>query len=204
MNLPAGFLTALEAAFNNYLRLDPDTGVRMARLDGKCIAIHLAGPDVTFYVLPTSDTVHLLHHYDGAPATTLTGSPLGLLQLATGSRERALFGGKVTISGDVETGQAFQAVLDDMDIDWEEHLSRLTGDLVAHRVGNAARAAQGWLRDSRAASARNTREYLQEELRVTPARIEIDNFIDDVTRLAMDTDRLAARVQRLQAGKQDA
>lgn len=200
MKLPTGCLAALEAAINNYLRLDPDTGARMARLDGKCIALHIPGPDVTIHVMPSGNSVHLLHDYDDAPATTLSGSPLGMLQLAMGERARALFSGKVTISGDIETGQAFQAVLDDMDIDWEEHLSRLTGDIVAHRLGNAARTARDWLHDSNDAGRRNLREYLQEEVRVTPARIEIENFIDDVTRLSIDTERLAARVRRLQSG----
>ena len=41
-------------------------------------------------------------------------------------------------------------------------------------------------------------EYLKEELRVLPARIEVENFSADVNRLRSDVDRLAARIQRLQ------
>jgi ubiquinone biosynthesis protein UbiJ len=41
-------------------------------------------------------------------------------------------------------------------------------------------------------------EYLQEELRVLPSRIETENFSADVTRISMDVDRLTARLKRLQ------
>jgi ubiquinone biosynthesis protein UbiJ len=41
-------------------------------------------------------------------------------------------------------------------------------------------------------------EYLHEELRLLPTRVEIENFGADVARLGMDTDRLAARIRRLQ------
>jgi len=112
----------------------------------------------------------------------------------------------VTIEGDVETGQAFKAILDEMDIDWEEQLSRLTGDVMAHQLGNTARRAAGVLRDGRRTLERDIGEYLQEELRVLPTRIEAENFSADVSRLRMDTDRLAARIKRLQppsAGKDD-
>jgi ubiquinone biosynthesis protein UbiJ len=42
-------------------------------------------------------------------------------------------------------------------------------------------------------------EYLQEELRVLPARIEVENFIDDVSQLGMAMDRLEVRLARLRA-----
>jgi ubiquinone biosynthesis protein UbiJ len=137
----------------------------------------------------------------------LRGTPLGLAQLGLGSESgKTLFSGSVTIEGDVETGQAFKAILDEMDIDWEEQLSRLTGDAIAHQLGNTARQAAGVLRQGRHTLERNIGEYLQEELRVLPTRIETENFTAAVSRLSIDTDRLAARIRRLQAtpsGKDD-
>jgi ubiquinone biosynthesis protein UbiJ len=208
VKLPAGLVTGLETAINQYLRLDPEAMTRMTQLDVRCIAIEFRGLDLTLYALPNANGVQLADHFEGTPDTTLAGTPLGLTRLGLGQqKEKALFSGDVEITGNVESGQAFQAILDDMDIDWEEQLSQVTGDMVAHRLGNAVRRAGAVFRQSRSTAQQNTREYLQEELRVLPARIEIDNFYSDVTQLAMDTDRLAARVRRLQekttpAGKQ--
>lgn len=199
MKLPAGLVTGLNAAINRYLRLDPEAMARMTMLDVQCIAIELRGLELTFYALPDSTGLQLTDHYEGTPDTTLTGTPIGLAQLGLGKyKEKTLFSGAVDISGDVESGQAFQAILDDLDIDWEEQLSRLTGDMVAHRLGNAVRRAGTVLRQGRSTTQQNIREYLQEELRILPAHIEVENFCTAVTQLAMATDRLDARILRLQ------
>jgi ubiquinone biosynthesis protein UbiJ len=114
------------------------------------------------------------------------------------STEKTLFSGAVSIDGDVETGQAFKAILDEMDIDWEEQLSRLTGDVIAHQLTNMTRRAGKALGHSRRTLEQDIGEYLQEELRVLPARIETGNFSAAVTRISIDADRLAARIKRLQ------
>jgi len=198
VKLPAGVIAGLDAAINRYLRLDPETLARISQLDARCIAIELRGLDLTLYALPHSSGITITDHYEETPDTTLKGTPIGLARVGLAhNRERALFSGAVEISGNVETGRAFQDILEGMDIDWEEQLSHLTGDMVAHHVGNVVRHAGELFRQGSATAQQNTTEYLQEELRVLPARIEIENFCVDVTQLAMAVDRLAARVTRL-------
>lgn len=206
ISLPASLLAGLEAALNRYLRLDPDAMVRMAALQQRCIAIELTPLQLTLYVVPGANGVQLRSQVESEPDTVLRGTPLGLAQLGLGSQSgKTLFSGSVTIEGDVETGQNFKAVLDEMDIDWEEQLSRLTGDVVAHQLGNTARRAASALRHGRHTLEQDIGEFLQEELRVLPTRIESENFSADVARLGMDIDRLAARIRRLQTppGKAD-
>jgi ubiquinone biosynthesis protein UbiJ len=207
INLPASLLAGLEAVLNRYLRLDPDAMTRMAALQERSIAIELVPLQLTLYVVPGENGVQLRSQLDSGPDTVLRGTPLGLARLGLGSQNsKTLFSGSVTIEGDVETGQAFKAILDEMDIDWEEQLSRLTGDVIAHQFGNTARRAAGALREGRRTLERDIGEYLQEELRVLPTRVETENFCADVSRLGMDTDRLAARIRRLQPplpGKDD-
>jgi ubiquinone biosynthesis protein UbiJ len=200
MQLPAGLIAGLEATVNRYLRLDPDTGARMATLKGRCIGIDLRGLDLQLFIYPDQQGVRIEDHVDGEADTVLHGTPLGMARLGLGkSTEKTLFSGAVSIDGDVETGQAFRDILDTMDIDWEEQLSRLTGDVVAHQLANMTRRAGRALGHSRRTLEQDTGEYLQEELRVLPARIETENFSAAVTRLGIDTDRLAARIKRLQA-----
>jgi ubiquinone biosynthesis protein UbiJ len=199
VKLPTGVVAGLDAAINRYLRLDPETLARMTQLDVHCIAIELRGLDLTLYALPNRDGVTITDHCEDTPDTTLSGTPIGLARVGLGrQKERALFSGEVEITGNMESGQAFQDILEGMDIDWEEQLSHLTGDMLAHRVGNVVRRAGELLRRGSATAQQNTTEYLQEELRVLPARIEIDNFCADVTKLVMDVDRLAAHVARLE------
>ena len=199
MQLPVSAISGLEAVINRYLRLDPAIGPRLATLSGRCIAVELRGLDLTLYIFPDEHGIQLRDHVEVAPDTVLRGSPLGMVRLGVGGNtEKTLFSGDVLIEGDVETGQAFKAILDELDIDWEEQLSRLTGDVVAHQLGNVARRGHRAIRLGIDTLEKDIGEYLQEELRVLPTRIETENFSADVTRISMDVDRLSARLKRLQ------
>jgi ubiquinone biosynthesis protein UbiJ len=200
MQLPASAITGLEAVINRYLRLDPDIGPRLAALSGRCIAIELRGLDLTLFIFPNEHGIQLKDHIEGEADTVLRGTPLSMARLGLGGNtEKTLFSGEVVIEGDVETGQAFKSILDGLDIDWEEQLSRLTGDVIAHQLGNTARLGRRVFRHGLATLEKDLGEYLQEELRVLPSRIETENFSADVTHISMAVDRLTARLKRLQS-----
>ncbi len=101
------------------------------------------------------------------------------------------------IRGDTDTGQAFQDILSEVDLDWEEPLSRLTGDVIAHQAGKLVHEGRQFIRQACGTLEQDLSEYLQEEARLLPARIEVHYFLDEVDRLRSDTDRLTARVARL-------
>ena len=204
MSLPGNLNSALAAAMNGWLGLDPASQARLSGLEGRVIALHLRILETTVTLRVDSGRMAVVDEPDLQPDTVLHGTPLGMLQLGLGGdTANTLFSGKVEITGDVETGQAFKAVLDDMDIDWEEQLSRLTGDVVAHQLGNLARRTGNWLRHGRDTLQHDVGEYLQEEARVLPSRIEIENFNSDVSDLAMAVERLEARLHRLQRSGSD-
>jgi ubiquinone biosynthesis protein UbiJ len=204
MSLPGNLNSVLAAAMNAWLGLDPAAQARLSTLEGRVIALHLRILETTVILRVENGRIAVVDEPDQQPDTVLHGTPLGMLQLGLGGdTANTLFSGEVEITGDVETGQAFKAVLDDMDIDWEEQLSRLTGDIVAHQLGNLARRAGDWLHHGRDTLQHDLGEYLQEEARVLPSRIEIENFNSDVSDLAMAVERLEARLQRLQRGGSD-
>lgn len=205
MKLSAGITRSLELAFNRYLDMDPAAGARLASLDGRVIALELRGLDLMLVFRVQGQDIAFIEEPDPKPDTVLRGTPISLARLGfgRGNVTGTLFSGEVEISGDVETGQAFKAVLDAIDIDWEEQLARLTGDVLAHQLGNAARHTGRWLDHVRLTLEQDLSEYLQEELRVVPTRIEIENLIEDIGRLGMDADRLEARLRRLLAARGD-
>jgi ubiquinone biosynthesis protein UbiJ len=188
---------ALESALNHYLDLDPRGLQRAASLQGKVIALSLTGIGLTLYFLPDASGVQVLSRYEGDIDTHLSGTPLGFARLGLDRREDALFQGAVRIDGDTAIGQQFQELLARVDWDWEEQLSHLTGDVIAHQAGRLAERAGRLLQDGRETLASDCSEYLQEEARLLPTRIEVEYFLDDVDRLRDDTERLQARVERL-------
>lgn len=200
--LPTVVCASLEAAVNKVLRLDPDTVEKLATLAGKVIAVELRGLNVALYLIPEKSGLNIFSRFDGEPDTTLRGTPLAMARM--GLEKKAgdtLFAGDVEISGDVELGQSFREILDGLDIDWEEQLSLVTGDVVAHQVGNVVRGAVDWGRKTLEILSRDAAEYLQEESRDLPNPGEVENFLSDVDVLRTDVDRLEARVKRLESRK---
>ena len=199
MKAPNLLLAAVEQALGRYLALDSEAGGRIAALYGKVLCIELRGFDIRLYLVPGPEGIQLLGQYEGEPDATLSGTPLALARLGLPGTDSAdeLFAGGVQISGDTELGQRFGALLKDIDIDWEEQLARVVGDLAAHQVGNVVRGGLRWGAQARESLGLDLKEYLQEELRLLPVRPEIESFLAEVDGLRDDVERLAARVERL-------
>ena len=191
-------LAGLEQALNAALALDPKTGERLARLQGKLIAVELRGTGITLTLQPTSEgKLRLMGDYDGDVDTTLRGAPFALLHMGIGRTGEGMFSGEVEIDGDVNLGQQIQRVFEKLDIDWEEHISRLTGDIVAHQIGNSMRGLFAWGQRTADHLGKDVADYLQEENDTLPVDWEVDEFIQGVDTLRSDVDRIEARVKRL-------
>lgn len=191
-------LAALERALNGYLALDPEGLSRLAGLHGRVICIELAGFGTRLYLIPGPAGIQLFGDYAGAPDCVLRGSPLALARMGVAQRkEDQLFSGAVQIEGDTHLAQEFRNLIAGLAVDWEEQLSRLTGDPVAHQVGSGVRAAGRWIGRTRDTLTLDLKEYLQEEGRLAPTRYEVQEFMDAVDTLRDDVERLAARVERI-------
>jgi ubiquinone biosynthesis accessory factor UbiJ len=197
MSALAGVTAALEGALNGYLELDPDSRARLAALRGGVVGLRITGLGATLYFVPGADRLQVALHYDGEPDTLIIGSPLALARLGLAGETTRLPEG-VRVEGDARLGQQFRDLLRGVELDWEEWLSRLTGDLVAHQVGEAVRGFTGWSRHAAESLRRDMSEYLREESGALPTRDEVEAFMDDVDRLREDTDRLEAHIARLE------
>jgi len=193
-------LESVEQAVNAIIVLDADAAHRLAVMHGRTIRVELVGPDIQLNFVPGHDgRVRLLGCIEGEPDCTLAGSPFDLVRASDKAEGPAqLFAGHVRIEGDTGLAQRFSEALAGLDIDWEEQLSHLTGDIAAHEIARGVRAArrEG---DRIGRSARdNLSEYLTEEARLLPHRFEVEDFLDAVDALRDDVARLEARIALLE------
>ena len=197
MSFSAFAYAGLETAFNQYLELDEHAHQAMTKLHGRIIAIEILGLGSTLYLVPGPQRVQILEAYEGAPDCCISGTPLALARMRDSRASDQLFSGAVEISGDTELAHQLSKILSGMEIDWEEQLSRFTGDLIAHWLGNLLRRARAWGVESSTTLGLDIQEYLQEELRLLPGRSEIEEFLNAVDTLRDDAERLQARLDQL-------
>ena len=91
-----------------------------------------------------------------------------------------------------------QNTLREIEIDWEELLSKYTGDAVAYQLGRGARAAHSFGQRLRDNLRQDLRDYLQDNIQASATQDEVDQFIQDVDKVRATADRLEARLNRLQ------
>jgi len=200
IQIPDALLAVVEGAINGVLALDPEGARRLMPLQGRVLLVELTGFGTRIYLVPGESGLLLSGAYDAEPDCILRGTPAALLRMTFSEhQEDPVFQGAITIDGDNAMAQTLGEVFQGLDIDWEELLSKVFGDTLAHRIGLQAGASKQWARHNAEMLTQDLREYLQEEGRVLPANEEMRSFLDDVDRVRDDVERLEARIDRLAA-----
>jgi len=199
MVLPLLATAALEKALNHCLQMDPETLAQVTRLEGKVVELEVLGVGKSIYLVPTADGLRVQSVFEGESDVTIKGGVFSLARLGLSENPASVFGDGVEMQGDAQLGRKVQHILDSLDLDWEEQLSRLSGDVIAHQLGNTVRDLFSWGGKAAETLGRDAAEYFQEESRDLVVKPELDQFLDQVDTLRSDVDRLAQRVKRLQA-----
>jgi len=194
------FIAALELALNQYLALDPESKKILQQFTGKVVKLYITSPRVELYLLPAESGIQVLNNYQDTADTTISGSLLAFARTgmaAEKEKTQAVFSGTIKIEGDIALGQKFQSLFENLDIDWEEHLSHIFGDIIAHKMGNLGRDFFAWAKQSRHSLAMDSSEFLQYETRDLLEKREMAEFLNQIDTIRSDVDRLEAHIKRL-------
>lgn len=163
---------------------------------GRAVRIVVAPVTLDLFVTATGEVAEASE--DSAPALTVRLSPFTALRLGTGDESvRA----DVRVEGDDEFARAVWHVATNLRWDAEEDLSRVFGDIFAHRLADGARRGVAAGRDSVERAGVALGEYLTEEGMLSPPRQQIAAFAADVDAARERADRLEARLRALEASR---
>jgi ubiquinone biosynthesis protein UbiJ len=166
----------------------------LSSMQGKSLAIDVEGPGITIVLAADEDRLRV-EFASKAPATaTVRGTPLGLLAALRGDALSGFKESGIAVTGDAEVAEEFSTLLRLARPDLEEQLSHVLGDVLAHQAGNAARNVRAWTKQAVAALGMNTTEYIQEEGRQLPTRVEVEGFFAEIERLRDDAERVTVRI----------
>jgi len=191
-------LASAEKIINAALAYDPSSRIAFEKLAPQVLGITLKTPDIRFYLAPTTQGVRLLGHCDADIATQIEGTPAALLSLVKSGQLNVKDSG-VQIFGNTGFLVELQRIIKNMDIDWEEMLSQVFGDILGHQGAETIRSKFSWTKDRAATVRRLTGEFLTEELHLLPGKPELAFFNTQVDDIKLGVDRIEARIEHLLA-----
>lgn len=191
-------LAAVEAALNRALALSPHSKADLAQLEECVFALHCTAPAVSIYLHPDAHGMRLTGYHHGPVTTSIRGKAADFTELASSSDPTAtLINGGLELEGDSAPLIELQHILAGLDMDWEAPLVDSLGDVAGHQLAQVLRHAFTWGKQASASLSRQLEEFIHEEARLSPPRLEVEDFYTDVQDLGMRVDRLESRTERL-------
>lgn len=196
---------ALQRVLNQMLALDISTRDRVARLDGHAVSVTFDGTALAMRIRVRGDRLEVGPMVDDAARgddLNVAMSPGSLLALmAARLSDQPLPPGRVRISGDAGLARELEQLMGRFRPDTDELFARLVGDVPGHQLARGFAAAVRWSREGARSLGEDLVMHLRDERRDVVAGAEVGDFCDEVDDLRERTDRLLARVARLQAGR---
>jgi len=190
-------LKPIELILNTALDQDLETKVKLDQFDQRCIAIDIVDINKIISVSINQQQIHLSNNSELTADLTISGKALTLAKL--GSDPESLFSSEIDIHGDVQFAKQLRDLLEGFDFDWEAQLAKVTGDTLSYPIAHSIRKVSSWAKNTHNSLQQNTAEYLKEEVRILPDKSQINDFMAQIDTLRADSDRLEARIQRLQS-----
>ena len=179
-------------AVNHVLRSAPLAMERLAKHAGRTVAVSVGPATWAFTVQTTGEVTAAL---PAAPRDLeVRISPFLLPRLAAGD-EAAARG--IEMKGDTALADEIAYLARHLTWDVEEDLSRIVGDIAAHRIVATARSLRHWSRDAALRTAQGVAEYWTEESPLIASRVKVEDFCRAVRELDAAVTALEARIDRL-------
>ena len=183
---------AFSFVLNRLLAAEPWARERLAPFAGE--TLELRAPPLPALRLAVAEG-GTIEAGNAEPSLTMTLKPDLLVALARGE-EHALRA--VDVQGNGRLAAEVLVLARHLRWDVEEDLSRVFGDVVAHRLAGAARAFAAWHLDAAQRLGGSLVDYVIDEKPLLVRRAELDAFAEPVTRLRDSLARLEKRLERLE------
>ena len=189
---PGLFAPPVAAAINHLLKSASWARERLRPCAGKTARFTLAPFIVTLAIRDSGELADAPGAVGADASFTLTPG-IALRMLA---RDQHAWQ-EVEVSGDTALAREILYVAQNLRWDVEEDLSRVVGDVAAHRMVSTARDLDRWGRDTADSFARSAAAYWTEERPLIASRADVERFVRDVDQLRDDVARLEKRLTRL-------
>ncbi len=199
--LQTAICLSIEKALNAALRYDPATALKLKKQAGRCISLSLTDPtfDITLYFTDSAIEASPIANTDAD--CHLSGKAGGLIKLLNGPK-KSLAGSDLRLSGHTGFLMELLDIAKTVDVDWEGFIADMiaklsnqtVGDQVGHGLATLIRKRGHQAKRLASRSPAFLHDFFVEELRITPSKIELEHFYQQVDKTHQATERLQARL----------
>lgn len=190
---------AIETTVNQLLSLSSNSEVALDALSAQVVRIKLNEYGRPLYFFIAERKIAVLNEFEGEVSVALA---LGIDTLIAIKNKHSISDliktDKLIIDGDIKVLQQFADLLTGLDIDWAEHLSSVTGDVLAHRLTTQTNNITNKLSNKSTEAKQHLGDYLKHEAKVTISPLEFIHFSDQVAELSAQVTLLVDTVNRLE------
>ncbi len=198
-NKTPAWIGHIEKLINKALSLDEETLHALAKLEGKVLAFEFSNIDLTVFLFPSINGLVINTAHIDKPDVLIKGSPTNfIMMLASSKRGNAGMPTDMQVIGDIGLGQRFQQIMQNIEIDLEEPLSKWVGDTAAYQLGKFIRGTGRVAANTGKTLAMDMSEYLRFESGMLPDDLLVEEFCKEVDVLREDVDRFTQRINKFE------
>jgi len=189
----------VETTLNKLLALSSNSDTALDALSSKTVHIKLNEYKEPLYFYIANRRIEVFGQYEGDISVSLT---LGFDTLIALKNKKSISelikNDQLIIDGDIKVLQQFSDLITELDIDWTEHLSAYTGDVLAHRLAGQAKKASNIIKQQSEHVKHSLADYLKHETKLAVSPLEYVHFCDQVSDISQQVEQLSQRVNQLE------
>lgn len=198
--LLSALASTIEYTINNALRYDPASKNQLHTLAGESIAIVITDQKLVAQITIFEETLSLaifrLEHFEENAASTVLKGELGEFIALLKKNSPSLAGTDVEVQGNVGTLESLQALIQNLDIDWQDALHEKLGPAAAP-LSQVILDLSKYLKTRTRANIDTVKHFIEHEAELGVHQVEMSQFKKNVSVLRQSTDRLEAKIQHL-------
>ncbi|MDY4281646.1 MAG: SCP2 domain-containing protein [[Pasteurella] mairii] len=196
--LPQLLHGGLETIINYLLQKTPNASLYLRKLNGKVLAVNAQKFNFPIYFIFSSQRIDLLHQYEGEADCEVSIALSVLLNMPKKAKlSQYINDQSILLQGDLQVLQDVVALMEFVEKDPAELLSRYIGDVPAHSAVSFLQDFVATLKQKLGQSQQYWGERLTEEWQVVSPSLAIADFCEQVKTLEKDTALFEQKLAKL-------
>lgn len=196
--LPQLLCAVAEKLSRNLIALDPACKPALQRLQGKQLALTIRDLKLTLILSASQDRL-LFNRHEETTDCKISADISTLRQLGDPSQlTRLIKSDALQIEGDLHVAQLFSQFVKQLNPDWQQALSQYVGDALAHKISKVLTQLQQYVQHKSTQLTQLQVELAQDELLLTPSRLEAEQFYQQLGELQAKVELLRRQLNTFQ------